>query len=51
VYEPDRALQQMLNDFIQNYVFIDEDDGKRILHLWDYCYQVLVEILGMLHLF
>ncbi|XP_065348255.1 cohesin subunit SA-2-like [Cloeon dipterum] len=25
VYEPDRSLQQMLNDFIQSYVFIDEE--------------------------
>jgi hypothetical protein len=31
VYEPDRGLQIQLNDFIQNYVFIMEEDGK--LHL------------------
>jgi hypothetical protein len=28
VYEPDRGLQIQLNDFIQNYVFIMEEDGK-----------------------
>lgn len=28
VYEADRELQQMLNGFIQTYVFIDEDEGK-----------------------
>lgn len=27
VYQPDRALQHMLNDFIQSYVFIDEEIG------------------------
>lgn len=28
VYEPDRGLQQTLNDFIQTYVFVeDEEDG------------------------
>lgn len=28
IYEPDRSLQQMLNDFIQTYVFIDEDEEE-----------------------
>jgi hypothetical protein len=31
VYEPDRGLQIQLNDFIQNYVFIVEEDGKLLL--------------------
>lgn len=31
VYEADRNLQLMLNDFIQTYVFIDEDEGKLLL--------------------
>jgi hypothetical protein len=31
VYEPDRGLQIQLNDFIQNYVFIMEEDGKLVL--------------------
>jgi hypothetical protein len=31
VYEPDRGLQIQLNDFIQNYVFIMEEDGKLIV--------------------
>ena len=31
VYEPDRGLQIQLNDFIQNYVFIMEEDGKLLL--------------------
>ncbi|XP_071445719.1 cohesin subunit SA-2 isoform X1 [Hetaerina americana] len=32
VYEPDRALQQMLNDFIQSYVFIEDDDDEQDEH-------------------
>ncbi|KAG8222244.1 hypothetical protein J437_LFUL001442 [Ladona fulva] len=32
VYEPDRALQQMLNDFIQSYVFIEDDDEEQDEH-------------------
>ena len=31
VYEADRGLQIQLNDFIQNYVFIMEEDGKLLL--------------------
>lgn len=31
VYEPDRGLQIQLNDFIQNYVFIMEEDGKLVV--------------------
>lgn len=31
VYEADRELQQMLNGFIQTYVFIDEDEGKTLI--------------------
>lgn len=30
VYEPDQAMQNMLNRFIQEYVFFEEEDGKRI---------------------
>jgi cohesin complex subunit SA-1/2 len=36
VYEPDRGLQIQLNDFIQNYVFIMEEDGKLVLS--NFCY-------------
>lgn len=28
VYEPDPAIQNMLNRFIQEYVFFEEEDGK-----------------------
>lgn len=28
VYEPDQAMQNMLNRFIQEYVFFEEEDGK-----------------------
>lgn len=31
VYEADRGLQIQLNDFIQNYVFIMEEDGKLLI--------------------
>jgi cohesin complex subunit SA-1/2 len=34
VYAPDRALQHMLNDFIQSYVFIDEEIGTFIINLF-----------------
>ena len=27
-YEPDRGLQHLLNNFIQTYVFIDDEGGK-----------------------
>lgn len=46
VYDADRDLQLMLNDFIQTYVFIDEDEGKtfnypfptpNMLHLRYFC--------------
>jgi len=30
VYEPDQAMQNMLNRFIQEYVFFEEEDGKQI---------------------
>lgn len=30
VYEPDQAMQNMLNRFIQEYVFFEEEDGKSI---------------------
>lgn len=29
VYEPDQAMQNMLNRFIQEYVFFEEEDGKQ----------------------
>ena len=32
VYEPDRALQQTLNEFIQSYVFVEEDDEEQDEH-------------------
>ena len=28
-YEPDRGLQHLLNNFIQTYVFIDDEGGER----------------------
>lgn len=28
VYEPDKALQAQLSDFIQKKVFVDDDDGN-----------------------
>jgi hypothetical protein len=34
VYQPDRALQHMLNDFIQSYVFIDEEIGAFFAHFF-----------------
>ena len=34
VYTPDRTMQGMLNDFIQTYVFVDDDDGKRMERLF-----------------
>jgi hypothetical protein len=40
VYEPDRGLQIQLNDFIQNYVFIMEEDGKLVL-----AYLIYLEVL------
>lgn len=27
VYEPDQAMQNMLNRFIEEYVFFEEEDG------------------------
>lgn len=27
VYEPDQAMQNMLNNFVQEYVFVEEEDG------------------------
>lgn len=32
VYEPDRGLQQTLNDFIQTYVFVEDDDEEQDEH-------------------
>nr|CAH0108959.1 unnamed protein product [Daphnia galeata] len=32
VYEPDRGLQQTLNDFIQTYVFVEEEDEEHDEH-------------------
>lgn len=32
VYEPDRGLQQTLNDFIQTYVFVEEDEEEQDEH-------------------
>ena len=32
VYEPDRALQTTLIDFIQTYVFVEEDDEEQDEH-------------------
>ena len=32
VYEPDRALQQTLIDFIQTYVFVEEEDEEQDEH-------------------
>lgn len=33
VYEPDQAMQNMLNRFIQEYVFCEEEDGKYLFVL------------------
>lgn len=32
VYEPDRGLQQTLNDFIQTYVFVEDEDEEQDEH-------------------
>ncbi len=32
VYEPDRGLQQTLNDFIQTYVFVEEENEEHDEH-------------------
>jgi len=34
VYEPDQAMQNMLNRFIQEYVFSEEEDGELFLFLF-----------------
>lgn len=31
VYEPDQAMQNMLNRFIEEYVFFEEEDGMSVL--------------------
>lgn len=31
VYEPDQAMQNMLNRFIEEYVFFEEEDGMLVL--------------------
>lgn len=33
VYEPDQAMQNMLNRFIQEYVFCEEEDGDYLFIL------------------
>jgi len=57
IYEPDRALQQTLNEFIQNYVFVEEDEDemdehtkieelhKRRNYLASYCKLVVYNVL------
>ena len=40
VYEADRSLQFQLNEFIQNYVFIMEDDGKYHIWYWFFFYMI-----------
>ena len=48
VYSPDRTMQGMLNDFIQTYVFVDDDDGQ-----WSRSLQLQLQLytkLGSEHL-
>lgn len=36
VYEPDQAMQNMLNRFIEEYVFFEEEDGMSVLIYYIY---------------
>ena len=54
VYEPDRGLQQTLNDFIQTYVFVEQENEDQIIieefhkrrcHLAGFCKLVVYNVL------
>ena len=42
IFEPDKTLQHLLNNFIQAYVFIDDDEDGKYDH---YCFSSIYIIL------